>query len=262
MEQQVEILDPVKQVHEIDGLSNQYKFIDSKEVIDVAGELGWKIHSIQRSRAKDRMLGYQNHLIDFRNPDVKFSESTHDFLTARMLYFGSHNGKSANKLMAGIFNLICSNGLIIGTKFFSCKVIHKGQNAIDFNSNVKEIASKFNVLGGVVESMRKNTMTQRQIESYLTKADQLKFPHDEGTYFDKRSLLTVKRKEDASNSVWDIYNRIQESIFTGGFKGIRFEDGVPQFFQTRKINNMKDKIRINTGLFEAAFEINSQHTGG
>jgi hypothetical protein len=247
-----QILDPVEQIHEMDGLSNQYQFISSKEVVSTVGSLGWDVHSIQRTAVRsDKRKGFQNHLIDFRNSDVKLSED--ESLISRLLYFGSHDGKSADKLMAGAFSFVCGNGLIMGTEFFSHRVIHKGDKALHFLDAVIDITQKFNVLGEIVKQMRKTIMEREQINSYLNEAEKLKFNHDNGLFFEKPALLITKRKEEASNSVWNVYNKTQENIFMGGMQGVRFNDsGIPQFFTTRKVDSMKDKIRINTGLFTNA----------
>ena len=63
-------------------------------------------------------------------------------------------------------------------------------------------------------------------------------------------LLSVDRKEDAGDGLWEVYNRVQESIVQGSFHYI---GGNKKSRKPRPIKNFKQSIDVNKKLSELAF---------
>ena len=67
---------------------------------------------------------------------------------------------------------------------------------------------------------------------------------------DLDDLLNVERKEDAGDGLWEVYNRVQESIVQGKFHYI---GGNKKSRKARPIKNFKQSIDVNQKLSELAF---------
>jgi hypothetical protein len=65
-------------------------------------------------------------LLPFRHEDVSQSSAVGDVIP-EVLLINSHGGTSAYKLIAGLYRLICSNGLMVSDgEIESISVTHKG----------------------------------------------------------------------------------------------------------------------------------------
>ena len=101
----------LNQGESFDTTSDKYSLIPTTRVITVLDNLGWKPVQIAEMRCnnKDR-LGFQKHLIKFQNNMLVMGDGKH---IPEIVLTNSHDGKASFKLIAGIFRLVCSNGLIV-----------------------------------------------------------------------------------------------------------------------------------------------------
>ena len=67
---------------------------------------------------------------------------------------------------------------------------------------------------------------------------------------DLDDLLSYERKEDEGNGLWEVYNRVQESLVQGKFHYI---GGNKKSRKARPIKNFKQSIHVNQKLSELAF---------
>ena len=101
-------------------VSEKYTHIPTLKVIDDMEKLGWKV--VDATQVKARKLstkGFQKHLVTFRNPDVVINGDDGDTVFPQILLTNSHDGKNAFTFTAGLFRMICSNGLVVADKEFS-----------------------------------------------------------------------------------------------------------------------------------------------
>jgi len=65
-------------------------------------------------------------------------------------------------------------------------------------------------------------------------------------------LLNVDRKEDAGNGLYEVFNRVQESLINGKYTYLGTKDK-PR--KARPIKNFKQNIEVNSKLSKLAFEL-------
>ena len=63
-------------------------------------------------------MGFQKHLVVFRNNDIIIEGKDNDTVYPQVLLTNSHDGKNAFTFTAGLFRLVCENGLVISTQEF------------------------------------------------------------------------------------------------------------------------------------------------
>ena len=114
------------------GLSKHYSFVPTIKVVNDLRKLGYEcVDAVQVKARKKSTNGYQKHMLTFEHPkykvdqvkEVKFADGkTAKFTTEKateypqLLLTNSHDGGNAFTLSAGIFRLVCSNGLVIKTE--------------------------------------------------------------------------------------------------------------------------------------------------
>ena len=100
-------------------VSDKYTHIPTERVIDDMELMGWKPVDAKEVKARtEDTRGVQKHLVIFRNDDVVINGEDGDTVFPQILITNSHDGKNAFQFTAGLFRMICENGLVIATDEF------------------------------------------------------------------------------------------------------------------------------------------------
>jgi hypothetical protein len=235
-------------------VSKHYTHIPTTKVIEDMRTLGWDVVDVQEVRArKNSTRGFQKHLVIFRNNDVIINGDDGDTVYPQILLTNSHDGKNAFQFQAGLFRLICSNGLVVATtQFESVKMRHMGYTFEELQTNIREMVEKLPL---TVESMNKMKSTELEQEKALEFAKEClstRFNEKEmkRITIDLNELLEPTRPEDQGSDLWSIFNVVQEKIIGGDFS---YAIG-NKARKARRIKNFKQDQRINSELFEVALE--------
>ena len=245
------------------GLSEHYSFVPTINVVNDLRELGYECVAAEQVKARKKSTnGYQKHMLTFEHPKYKI-EGAEEY--PQLLLTNSHDGGNAFTLSAGIFRLICSNGLVIKTEDYgSSRLVHKGYS---FEA-VRELVNQFNVtLDEVltrVTAMKKVELTKDQQIEFAKQAALLRFTaksYNEDNISDVvdiDGLLNVDRKEDAGNGLYEVFNRVQESLVQGKYlyaSNGKVKDADTKTRKARPIKNFKQSINVNQKLSELAFAL-------
>ena len=232
--------------------SEKYSHIPTFKIIEDMDVLGWKVTDAKQVRAR-KNEGYQKHLVIFRNPDIMIEGGDGDTVFPQILLTNSSDGKNAFTFRAGLFRLVCENGLVVSTQDFAdLKIRHFGY---DFGKLQQVITSIVEKLPLTVESMNKFKQTQltdRQIEDFAKKALEVRFNEQEikRITIDLNEFIRPTRKEDEGNDLWSVFNRVQEKLIDGDFKyGFSNRER-----KARGIKNFNKNIELNSKLYELATE--------
>ena len=235
-------------------VSKHYTHIPTTKVIDDMELLGWKpIQATEVKARKNSTKGFQKHLITFRNEDVVINGNDGDTVFPQILMTNSHDGKNAFQFQAGLFRLICSNGLVIAdTQFEAVKMRHMGYTFEDLQEMIKEMVEKLPLTVESMNKMKAQEMEQEQILQFAKDAINTRFSEKEmkRIKIDFDELVKPVRKEDAGNDLWSVFNVVQEKIIDGDFE---YRAG-GKMRKARQIKNFKQDMKINKELFNVALE--------
>lgn len=233
-------------------VSKHYTHIPTTKVIDDMELLGWKPIEAKEVKARKRSTqGFQKHLIVFRNDDVVINGQDGDTVFPQILLTNSHDGKNAFQFQAGLYRLVCSNGLVIAdTQFESVKMRHMGYTFEDLQDKIKEMVEKLPLTVESMNKMKAQEMEQEQILQFAKDAISTRFSEKElnRIKIDFDSLLTPTRPEDEGSDLWSVFNVVQEKIIDGDFE---YKVGVKNR-KARQIKNFKQDMKINKELFDVA----------
>ena len=237
------------------GLSKHYSFVPTSRVINDLRTMGWNpVDAVQVITRKKETNGYQKHMITFENDSYK-TEGTTEY--PQLLLTNSHDGGNAFTLSAGIFRLVCSNGLVIKTEDYgTSRLVHKGYSFKAIQDLVNDFVATIDETLTRITAMKEVELTKAQQMEFAKAAALLRFT--EKSYNEQNisdvveldDLLSVDRKEDAGDGLWEVYNRVQESIVQGSFHYI---GGNKKSRKARPIKNFKQSIDVNKKLSELAF---------
>ena len=199
-----------------DTTSEKYSHIPTFKVIEDMSKLGWGVIDVKQVRAR-KGEGFQKHLVVFRNNDLVINGSDGDTVFPQILLTNSSDGKNAFTFRAGLFRLVCENGLVISTQdFANMKIRHFGY---DFSELQKTITAMVERLPLTVESMnrfKQTQLTENQIKSFAKKALEIRFGKDEikRIKINFNEFTQPVRTQDEGNNLWSVFNRVQERIIS------------------------------------------------
>ena len=233
-------------------VSKHYTHIPTTKVIDDMELLGWKQIEAKEVKARKKSTkGYQKHLIVFRNDDVVINGEDGDTVFPQILLTNSHDGKNAFQFQAGLYRLVCSNGLVIAdTQFEAVKMRHMGYTFEDLQVKIKEMVEKLPLTVESMNKMKAKEMAEEEIIQFAKDAINTRFTEKEinRIQIDLKELVNPVRKEDAGNDLWSVFNVVQEKIVTGDFD---YRAG-GKVRKAREIKNFKQDMKINKELFDLA----------
>ena len=260
-------------------VSSKYSHIPTYKLIDDMKLLGWKAIDAKEVRARQKnTVGFQKHLVVFRNDDIVINQMPNDIRESitsptgyrrkngtfakknpidtvfpQILLTNSHDGKNAFTFTAGLFRMICENGLVISTNEFEKVAIrHMGY---DFEELQKQITEMVEKLPLTVESMNKmidTKMEQKAIVDFAKDMLAVRFPEEElkRITIDMDEFITPVRPEDKGKDLWSVFNVIQEKIIEGDFE---YTVG-SKHRKARQIKNFKQDMDLNSKMFDVALE--------
>ena len=262
-----------------DEVSKHYSHIPTDRLIKDMEVLGWGVVDAKEVKARtNKTIGFQKHLVVFRNPDIVINQlpegvtksdssptgyrnedgtfakkSAIDTVFPQILLTNSHDGKNAFTFTAGLFRMVCENGLVISTnEFEKVSIRHMGY---DFDELQKQISEMVEKLPLTVESMNKmvdTKMSQQKVLDFAKDMLAVRFSKEElnRITIDMDDFITPVRDEDKGDDLWSIFNVVQEKIIDGDFT---YSSGT-KTRKARRVKNFSQDQKINRELFELALE--------
>jgi len=225
-------------------VSNKYTFISTSTVLDDMEKLGWEpFNASQRKSRKNEDAMFTKHLIRLRNNDVgKIGDSIPEVVLTN-----SHDGRNAFTLHAGLFRMVCSNGLVIAdTTFEQVKIKHQWYS---FDEIRKIMDGMLEVVPKVitqVQELNSITLNDDQQVDFAARALLTRYPQGNEN-LNVEDLLSPVRQGDRGNQLWKIFNVVQEKLIKGG---LVFNNKKEKMQKLRPIINIDRRIDVNKKLWE------------
>jgi hypothetical protein len=233
-------------------VSDKFTHIPTHKVIEDMVQLGWSVVDAKQVKAR-KGQGYQKHLVVFRNPDVVINGSDGDTVFPQILLTNSNDGKNAFTFTAGLFRLVCENGLVISTQEFeNVRIRHMGYTFEELQSQIRVMVEQLPLTVESMNKMKSIQLSEEQAKELATKALTTRFTEDQidAVKIDLDLLLEPTRPEDKGSDLWSVFNVIQEKILDGNFNYISGN----KVRKARKVKNFKQDLEINQKLFAMAAE--------
>ena len=263
-------------------VSKKYSHIPTDKLIDDMELLGWKVIDAKEVNARQKSTrGFQKHLVVFRNPDIVINHNPNgltkdstsptgwrnsdgtfgkknsvDTVFPQILLTNSHDGKNAFTFTAGLFRMICENGLVISTKQFEkFRIRHMGYDFETLQGVIKNVISNLDLTVESMNKMRKIELDEHQQFEFAKELLDIRVEGTDNMYKEDQigDILVPQRKEDFGNDLWSVFNRVQENIVEGNFKYYNAKT-LGSERQARPIKNFKQDMDVNKKLFSAALE--------
>lgn len=238
------------QAHE--SRSARYAYIPTRDLLNGMRKEGFlPVRVTQaKARAADRRE-FCKHLIRFRREDQLQAAEARE-----VVLLNSHDGSSGFRLMAGLFRLVCANGLIVGQSDSEIRIRHSGDAVAKVIEGAYSVVNDFDRVNEQIDGMKAIALNPDQQRALATAALALRFDDPENCGIRPEQVIRPRRAEDKAPDIWTTFNVIQENVIRGGLRGVkRDEHGRRRNVSTRTVNGIDQNVALNRGLWVLAEEM-------
>ena len=234
-----------------ESMSDRYSYIPTVEVILGMMDAGFQPFSAGQSRTRTTgKQAFTKHMIRFRSEGFDGLTKVGDTFPEVVLV-NSHDGSSSYKLMAGLFRLVCSNGMIIADSLIgSISVRHTGQVVGEVATASEAIVEHMPKALNAIQEWQQITLSKPAQLAFAEAAHEIRFADSKGkvdTPIQPAQLLHARRYDDTSDDLWSVFNTIQENTIKGGISARR--SGTGRRTTARRINGIDQDVRLNKALW-------------
>jgi len=232
--------------------SKHYVHIPTEKVINDMSSLGWGVVDAKQVKARKNQ-GYQKHMVVFGNDNLVVEGKDGDTVMPRILMTNSHDGKNSFQFQAGLYRLVCSNGLVIAdAEFANMKIRHMGYDLNELKTVINEIVEKLPLTVECMNKLKAKELSEQEQIEFAKEALATRLSEKELSNVTSDQILDLlepTRGEDEGDDMWNVFNVIQEKIIHGMFDVYGVNGKVRK---ARKIKNFRQDTKVNQELYQLA----------
>jgi hypothetical protein len=233
-----------------ENTSERYSHIPTYQIVEDMKVLGWEVVDVKEVKAR-KNVGFQKHLVVFRNNDIVIDGKDGDTVFPQILLTNSSDGKNAFTFRAGLFRLVCENGLVVSTQdFANMRIRHYGYKFEDLKTTITNIVEKLPLTVASMNKFKQIQLNKKQIIKLAKEALNIRFGEVEMNRItvDWNEFVKPTRHEDEGTDLWSVFNVVQEKVLEGDFNYVAGN----RSRKARKIKNFNQDMELNSRLYELA----------
>lgn len=240
--------DQILTATKLETLSKNYVQVQSKTIVDELLSRGFTLDKIVKCKTrKIERQGKQLHRMIFTNPSLLAQNNEGKM---QLSVSNSYDGTSSIHFTLGYFRLVCSNGLMVGNTYEQVSIRHIGQKNIGekIEKAIETIVAQSKKLHDQFEKMRSLVLDTNTVKALEMAGIRLRVPEAVDT------KITVLRNEDQADTLFNVYNRVQETLIRGGAQVTIFDSkSNKEVTKTvRAIRSPKSDAILNKQIFDIA----------
>lgn len=245
-------------VEKHESRSERYAYIPTSEVIDGLRANGFvPMFAKQGNSRVPGKADFTKHLIRFRHEGQAAGLRKVGDTYPEVILVNSHDGTSAYKIMAGLFRLVCLNGMVVADReFANISIPHKGDVTGQVIEGSYTVLSESRKALEAADTWAGVTLSRPEQIAMAEAAHTVRFGDSEGgtdTPIKPEQLLAVRRQADAGNDLWRTANTIQENVIRGGLSAWgRDANNRPRRTTTREVRGIDADVKMNKALWQLA----------
>lgn len=245
------------------NVSEDYQLYRSDQVIDIMHDRGLKLVEVGQERvswSRKRHPHTQIHIMRFRDPRFGRKGFGVGDSWPEIVVKNSHDGRCLFSATAGVFRLVCSNGMVIpDVTLGAVSRRHYGEaNAFEkVREIIAELPKAVKRVSDIIVSWDELTLSERQQIAMAKKLMEIKMPSGYTRcpdWLKPQALLEHRRDADApakdgTRSAWLTFNVLQEALTNST---ISHQPAEGRARSIRPINGVVDNIGMNSRLWTTA----------
>ena len=237
----------------IEGVSDNYGFVNTYEIIKAMREQGYECVEVRQSRRRDEgKMPFTKHMLKFKHPSTMKALLKRGDVIPQVVMLNSHDKSSGFHLYAGMFRVVCSNGLIVSDSELvePIKVRHNIKMVQDILEKAKTLIRSADGVYDLRAQMLDVKLTEKEAVRFATRALEFRPPNRSGLMLPE-TVLQWRREEDKPNDLWHVFNRVQENIVRGGTDTTTADN---RHVKTKGVGRIERDVQVNSRLWELAVQ--------
>jgi hypothetical protein len=233
-----------------DNVSAKYAYLPTYQAVRAMRVMGFEVAKVREGyKRSPEGRNYAIHELRLRKVGAEPHRELGD-LVPEVLLRNSHDRTSGFSLSAGIFRLVCLNGMTVAEAGFNVNLRHVGAHQLDrLHAGIATIQSQLPKTLEIARDWSQIELTSSQQVTLAATAIEIR-----GTTVSPHvaELLRPRRWADSGNSLWSVFNRLQENLTVGGVRG---QNANGQRRRVSGIRTLAADVSFNTKLWNAASEL-------
>lgn len=238
-------------------VSSAYQFLNTRDLALQLWDAGWMPTYAREARSVDPTnRGFTRHIVRWSHPDYRVNGER-----IELVGVNSHNRAAAFSFYAGVFRLVCSNGMISQTsEFGSFKIKHLGADLYSqVGEAVAKIADSAEGIAARMQQFKEIELSPVEQDAFAAGAHGYMWEDPETAPVRSGQLLVPRRANDSlggsfgnwgedrpRNDLWTTFNVVQENLMKGGLRGVNSKG---RQMKTRKIHSIDKDVKLNKALW-------------
>lgn len=223
-------------------MSNRYMFVPTMDIVENFINQGWELSSVKQN---GKGL-YGTHELRFRNGELPKVGDT----LVEAIIRNSHNGMTTLNVGAGLFRLVCSNGLTVPTATAEqFNIRHMGFDSEEVKKLTESFSKKLPLIQNSVDKMMDRMMTEGEKIQFAKDASIIKWGMGSVPNVNYEELITPQRSGDNDDNLWTTFNIVQEKFVKGG---LEYRSQTGKKTSLKGLKNIMATNTMNTKLWELA----------
>lgn len=229
--------------------SERYTYIPTIDVVTGLRAEGFEPFFVGQSRARDESRrDFTRHMLRLRHVS-QVARNVGDEIP-ELTIVNSHDGSSSYQMIAGMFRLVCSNGLLVAAGIAEeIRVYHSGNVVGRVIEGAYEVVKQFDRVRESAETMKGITLNEGEQRAFGQAALVAKYGEQTGYPITPEQVVYSRRHADDGKDLWRVFNRAQESLVRGGLHS-RSANG--RRSKTRAITGISENVQLNRALWTLA----------
>ena len=240
-------------------VSGKYVHANTQTVIEDMEKLGWYPVEAKQCRQKKGSKGIRSfHIVVMESGDVKtniLGPNGNVESKVRIIIQNSHDGFNSFRFMMGVYRFVCSNGMVVAdAQFADFSIRHINYSFEELRGVVAKVMLEIPATIDKMNMMSTTVLTYDQKRAMAVETYKIRkgYAADDDVNVDDQTvedLLTPVRTEDEGDSLWNVFNVLQEKMIKGGFSASG-KNG--KFRKQRPITSIKKDLDYNERLWAVA----------
>lgn len=233
--------------------SEKYAYIATSVILQALRRDGFEVFMAGQANARDDdRREHAKHMLRLRHVGAEGRRLEVGDSTGEIVLINSHDGSCSYRMSAGLYRLVCSNGLMVSeSELGSVKVPHKGDVKDDVVQGAYDILDGFTKVVESKGDMESITLNEQERELFARSALPLRFAMQNGVAapITESQALRPHRAADNRNDLWTVFNRVQENLIKGGMVG---RNATGKRTSVRAVRGIDSDVRVNQALWTLA----------
>lgn len=241
--------------------SERYVYVPTAEIVTAMRKEGFEPFSARQGNSRiEGKEAFTKHMVRFRHASEQNVARRIGGTYPEVIVINSHDGTSSYQVMAGLFRMVCLNGLVVADrKLASVKVPHKGDIAGQIIEGSYTVLSESRDAIEQAETWAGITLAEPEQLALANAVRVARFADADGEVrspIEAPALLAPRRTEDRPSDLWTVTNRLQENTIRGGLSAWgRDDNGRRRRVTSRPVTGIDGDVRLNRAVWTLAEEM-------